>query len=95
MFYKMPWIRFLVFSVVVNLPPLAASANQSPVPVVEALFGEVAYLGPAPCQSPCEIIYQQQQVVSSIHVAYSQLKPHLQQDLPDMSPNDVLSSSFS
>ena len=62
MFYKMPWIRFLVFSVVVNLPPLAASANQSPVPVVEALFGEVAYLGPAPCQSPCEIIYQQQQV---------------------------------
>ena len=59
MYYKMPWIRFLVFSVVVNLPPLAASGNQSQV---EVLFGEMDYLGAAPCQTPCEIIYQQQQV---------------------------------
>ncbi len=59
MLYKLSWIRFLVFSVVINLPPLAASADQNPV---QALFGEVDYLGTTPCQNPCEIIYQQQQV---------------------------------
>ena len=63
MLYKLPWVRFLVFIVVVNLPPLAASANQNPM---KAIFGEAEYLGTIPCAgpitSPCEIIYQQQQV---------------------------------
>ena len=57
--YKMSWIWFLIFSVLINLPPLAASANTG---VVEVLFGETDYLGLSPCHTPYEIIYQQEQI---------------------------------
>ena len=65
---KLPWIRVLVFSVVVNLPPLAASANQQQI---EILLEGAEYLGPVPCvsanESPCEIIYQQQ-LIDTCHI---------------------------
>ena len=63
MLYKLPWIRVLVFSVLVNLPPLAASASQSPI---VAYLENAEYLGMVPCAGPCErrceIIYEQQQI---------------------------------
>ena len=59
MSYKTSWARFLLLGVSIQLSPLVASANVSDAEVV---FGEMRHLGIAPCNLPCEVIYEHQQV---------------------------------